>query len=271
VVSDFLRRWHITITFHVNAYFINVSNGNGWEKNQYIAGPFIGDVMAVSDLIVVDNIPIELNLGEFLGSQKLGRIQEEEVKGMLEEGRQLVEPKAVYSLMRVISVGDDEVGLEGGYKLESMVLADRLRPDQTVALLVVTIGPRLEEQASRYAKASVLKSFILERVGDFALRKARSSIEAKIAQQLGKISRFEPGGGTGRLFSLEQQKVLFQILDPADNIGVRLLPSLLMVPRKSSSGVYAPIEGHFSDCQYCPAKCDYRKAPFTGEYRRARQ
>ena len=205
-------------------------------------------------------------------SVHLGRVQEKEVEDFIEKGRQLVEPKAVYSLMKVKAISDDEVDLEGGYKLRSIVLADKLTVHQTISPLVITVGPKLEEQASQYAKASVLRSFILERIGDFALRKAQTSIEEQIAQQLGeRISRFEPGGGTGKAFNIEQQKVLFHILDPANNIGVRLLPSLLMIPRKSSSGVYASLEEHFFDCQYCPAKCDYRKAPFTGEYRRTEQ
>jgi hypothetical protein len=174
--------------------------------------------------------------------------------------------------MKVTAIGDEEVDLEGGYKLRSMVLADKLAIHQTIAPLVATIGPKLEEQASHYAKTSVLRSFILERIGDFALRKARTNIEIQIAQQLGgRISRFEPGGGTGKAFNIEQQKELFNILDPTNSIGVRLLPSLLMIPRKSSSGVYASLEENFFDCQYCPAICDYRKAPFTGEYRRIKR
>jgi len=237
-----------------------------------MTGPFIGYAMAASNLVVIDRIPLNLDSKEFLSTQKLGRVQEKEVEDLIEKGRQLVEPKVVYSLMKVTAISDDEVNLEGGYSMKSMVLADKLHSQQTIAPLVVTIGSKLEEQASQYAKTSVLKSYILERIGDFALRKARTSIEVQIAKQLGeRISRFEPGGGTGKAFNIEQQKVLFNILDPANNIGVRLLPSLLMIPRKSSSGVYASIEEHFFDCQYCPAKCDYRKAPFTGEYRRTKQ
>ena len=237
-----------------------------------MTGPFIGYAMAASNLVVIDRIPLNLDSKEFLSTQKLGRVQEKEVEDLIEKGRQLIEPKAVYSLIKVTAIGDDEVDLEGGYKLRSIVLADKLTVHQTIAPLVITVGPKLEEQASQYAKTSVLRSFILERIGDFALRKARTNIEAQIAQELSeRISRFEPGGGTGKAFNIEQQKVLFHILDPANNIGVRLLPSLLMAPRKSSSGVYASIEEHFFDCQYCPAKCDYRKAPFTGEYRRTKR
>ncbi len=235
-------------------------------------GFFIRHAMAASNLKVINKIPLNLDSKEFLSTQKLRKVQEKEVEELIEKGRQLVEPKAVYSLMKVEAIGDDEVDLEGGFKLMSIVLADRLTVHQTIAPLVITIGPKLEEQASQYGKVSLLKSFFLERIGDFALRKARTNVEAQISKQLGvRISRFEPGGGTGKIFNIDQQKVLFHILDPAYNIGVRLLPSLLMIPRKSSSGVYASIEEHFFDCQYCPAKCDYRKAPFTGEYRRTKQ
>jgi len=44
---------------------------------------------------------------------------------------------------------------------------------------------------------------------------------------------------------------------------VRLTESLLMIPRKSASGIYFPTEVSFSSCQLCPReRCDNRKAGY---------
>ncbi|MBW1696988.1 MAG: hypothetical protein JRH18_18185 [Deltaproteobacteria bacterium] len=46
-------------------------------------------------------------------------------------------------------------------------------------------------------------------------------------------------------------------------IGVRLTESLLMIPRKSSSGIYFPTEIPFFACQLCLKEdCPSRKAAY---------
>jgi hypothetical protein len=46
-------------------------------------------------------------------------------------------------------------------------------------------------------------------------------------------------------------------------IGVRLTDSLVMVPRKSVSGLFYPSETTFLHCMLCPRKgCKSRKAAF---------
>jgi len=78
------------------------------------------------------------------------------------------------------------------------------------------------------------------------------------------VSCFSPGSGTGRLFGIEQQRVLFEILDPKKNIKVELAPSFLMVPRKSVSGIYAVTRQEYFACQYCPReRCQNRKNPLA--------
>jgi len=51
--------------------------------------------------------------------------------------------------------------------------------------------------------------------------------------------------------------------DTQEIIGVRLNDSLLMIPRKSVSGIYFPTEIKFYNCQLCPRqKCIGRQAPY---------
>jgi hypothetical protein len=70
----------------------------------------------------------------------------------------------------------------------------------------------------------------------------------------------------GRLedWPLRAQKPLFEILgDPGGEIGVRLMPSLWMLPNKSVSGVRFPTEKSFESCELCPREdCPGRKMPY---------
>jgi hypothetical protein len=217
---------------------------------------------------IVDKIPVELDTKELIRTQKLGRVGEDEVEALVEKARQLIEPKAIYTLLEVADVHNDEVQLKGGNSFKSIVLADKVKKGQTVAVYVVTIGSKLEKNASEVAKSSILQSFILEKIADSAISKARDYVKGLVEEKLGgRVSSFGPGTGTGKLFDIKQQEILFQILDPVKNIGVQLSPSYLMIPRKSVSGVFALIEVEYVTCQYCPKKCDGRKKGFIGEYR----
>jgi len=225
----------------------------------------------VSSVKVIDSLAVKLDAEEFLNTKEVerlrGRLENVVVAALIERCSRLIEPKAVYRPVEVMSVENDEVRLETGDRLESIVLADMLECGQTIVPGVVTIGPRLEKEASVEGRNSVLQGWILERMGDYALGEAVAHVRSLVERSLGRdVSSFSPGSGTGRLFSIEQQEILFKILDPQTNIGVHLTESYLMVPRKSSSGVFAATHHQYVACQYCPRRCEFRGKPFGGEY-----
>ena len=64
------------------------------------------------------------------------------------------------------------------------------------------------------------------------------------------------------LFGIEQQKPPFQILDPATaSVGVHLSPSLMMVTRKSVSGVLAATPQEYIARAHCPRQSESRSTP----------
>lgn len=219
---------------------------------------------------VIDQIPVELDAEELKRALRAGRVREMvmDLAHLMEEGNRLIEPRAVYTFTKVKSIEKDQVHLESGHAMKSIIMADMLENGQTIAPYVVTIGPKLERQVSEIAKGSILQAWILEKIGDHALGKASAYTGSCIEETLGSnMSGFGPGTGTGRLFGIEQQKVLFQILDPPRNIGVCLTSSYLMVPRKSVSGVLAATSRDYVACQYCPReRCESRRKPYSGEY-----
>ena len=217
----------------------------------------------------VASIPVELSVEEFLRNPSFRRLKEEDVAHLIEKCRPLIEPKTVYMFSKVTGIEQDKVTLGGIHTFRSKILADMLVCGQTVAPHVVTIGPRLEQQIAENAEGSVLQNWVTEKIGDYALGKASARVRELLAKTLGEdVSSFSPGTGTGELFSIEQQEVLFRLLDPPTNVGVHLTPSYLMVPRKSVSGILAATSEGYVACQYCPReKCENRKRPFSGEYR----
>jgi hypothetical protein len=219
-------------------------------------------------MVVLDSIPLKIRAEDVQQNLKLVTQKQQEVKLVIEKGLKMIRPKAVYTFAKVKENKETEICLDVGGFIHSQILTDLLKPGQTIALYVVTIGGDLEQEASRVGKTSILNAWVLEQAGDYALGKASAYIKDRVEETLGgKVSSFSPGTGTGRLFGIEQQKAIFEILNPPKNIGVNLSPSFLMVPRKSVSGIYAVTRQEYVACQYCPReRCMNRRKPFSGEY-----
>jgi len=221
---------------------------------------------------VIDPVPLKLDAFELAGSLKPRRLGEELVT-LFEKVRPLIEPKAVYTTTHVSRFENDLVYLENEHTLRGIVLADMLNSGQEIMPYVVTIGPKLEIEISQ---ESLLHSYLLDKIGDYALHKALAHLrllaEERFANLPGSLSEFSPGTGTGELFAIEQQKPLFQILEPATaSVGVYLSPSLMMVPRKSISGVLAATPQEYVACAHCPRQCESRSAPFVGKYQHTKR
>lgn len=222
---------------------------------------------------VLDPVPLELDAAELAGDVKPRKLGDE-LLVLFERAQPLIEPKAVYCTTRVSGFEDDLVHLENGHTFRGLVLADMLRSGQEVIPYVVTIGPKLESEIGQ--EKNLLRSFLLDKIGNYALHKALGYLKSVAAEKFGDVggvvSEFSPGTGTGELFDIEQQKPLFQILDSAAaSIGVHLSSSLMMVPRKSESGVLAATPQEYIACAHCPRQCESRSAPFVGEYQRTKR
>jgi len=219
------------------------------------------------ELEVIQNISLNVNLKEFMDLKKIRGVSESEVKGILELGLTLAKPKALLALTRIEKIDGICVQVEGGHVFEGKILSDRLHAGQPIVVYVITLGEDLERKASELAKESIVKAYVLEAVGDYLLLKAREHVMGLVGKRLGgRVSSFAPGTGKGDLFDIRQQEIIFRMLEPGKYIGVSLTSSLLMVPRKSSSGIFAVTGEEYVACMYCPRKCESRRKPVVGVY-----
>ncbi len=221
---------------------------------------------------VIDPVPLKLDAVELARDMHTERFREELVT-LFGRALPLIEPKVVFTTTHVRGFENDLVNLENGHVLKGIVLADLLDSGQELIPYVATIGPKLENEISR--EKNMLQSFLLDKIGNYAVRKAGAHLKSLAAEKfgtgLGSVSEFSPGEpGDGELFGIEEQKPLFQILDPAAaSVGVHLSPSLMMVPKKSRSGVLAATRQKYNACAYCPqVRCEGRRMRFLAEYQR---
>jgi Vitamin B12 dependent methionine synthase, activation domain len=162
------------------------------------------------------------------------------------------------------------VGARGGRTVEvgpvvfeSSLLSRKLEGANKVFPFIITAGPELEREAA--AQDDLLRQYYLEEIANLALERAAAWLASHIEARTGVsgLSNLSPGSLAD--WPITEQPKLFALFGDAERlIGVRLTDSLLMMPRKSISGVLFPSEEGFVACQLCDREnCQGRKAPFT--------
>jgi len=165
-------------------------------------------------------------------------------------------------LYLLAGINGDLLCLESGIAFHGSAVTQFLAGARQIAAVVSTIGPRLETKVDKYfAHDEQLRGLILDDIGTAAL----DSLTMEICQFMKRVAStqgYEAGGplSPGQLdWPLIEQRQLFQLV-PADQIGVRLTSSGMMVPRKSISmviGMGAKIRT-WTQAEIC-ARCSLRE------------
>jgi hypothetical protein len=187
--------------------------------------------------------------------------RQELVQRLIASAQGVLRPKAAFRASYVDERTEDGVVIDG-VSFRSRVLRRNLEGIGRVFPFVMTIGEAFDRIMDR--TGNVLEKYLLHEIGNLALGEARRLFEdrLRVTFALKKISCMTPGSLAD--WPIEEQKNLFSLLAGVESLlGVRLAESLLMIPRKSMSGIYFPAEVSFSSCQLCPReRCDYRKTPY---------
>jgi hypothetical protein len=127
-----------------------------------------------------------------------------------------------------------------------------------VAVFVVTVGKEISQLAESASKnGDAFSAWIMDAVGSWAAEGAADALMTRIRRHLHDQEeltlRYSPGYCG---MDMGQQRKLFQLMQ-ADSVGVKLMPSMLMHPLKSISGLVglAPKEAvsrYRSPCDLCP-------------------
>ncbi len=190
------------------------------------------------------------------------------VQDVLQKVLPLLHPRA-FIREAYIEAREETAVTIGAFVFRSRVLKKNLEGTRRVFPFLITVGAELEQAASR--QVDLLLQYQLETAADLALQSAGERLAGVLAERYGAgpLSSMSPGSLED--WPLQEQKTLFALLgDMEAALGVRLTDSLLMLPRKSISGIFFPAEETFTSCRLCPRpKCQGRKAAFEPEARRS--
>ncbi len=189
------------------------------------------------------------------------------LKNEIDEGYKLIKPKAIYTQLDVIGIGEEKIELANGSILHLRSLLEDFSNSSNIGIAVCTIGSALEERVDElFSIKYFAEALMLDSVGSVAVEGLADSVNYSICQAVNRLdmtvgARSSPGYGK---WNLSDQEVLFQLCD-AGRIGVHLNKQYMMIPRKSVSfcvGIGRGLVSYtmMNRCRRCNMKqCQYRQ------------
>lgn len=184
-------------------------------------------------------------------------------KSMIWEARRefsrLVDPRAIW---RTVSAETARRVFEGeGDNADVAPLQEMIPEASQLRLFVVTVGNKVMEAARRLTeRGEYPAAVVLDGLAGLAVDRAVRALEARMASEMQSVGldssvlAYSPGYCG---WHLSGQRALFDALSPED-VGVELLPSLIMKPLKSASGILVggpaamhEFEAGFDFCSEC--------------------
>jgi hypothetical protein len=210
---------------------------------------------------VIDPLGYSLDVPALLERLRVRAQHRDEIGELVAEAEAVARPKALYKMAFIEAKGDESITADG-VTFNSRVLRVNLDTLHRFFPFVCTAGRELEAWAD--SKRDMLLHFYADAINEAVLHSAMITFIAQLTEQyqLATTAAMNPGSLTD--WPLREQRPLFALMgDVRSTIGVELTETLLMVPRKSVSGIVFVAEETFASCQLCPRNdCPNRRAPY---------
>jgi hypothetical protein len=219
-------------------------------------------------LKTLDKIKLEIptSIGtEFLTKLLGGRLNPH-IEKLLSERRPIcidnIEPKAVYSDFEIEGIKGDNVYFKSGNVFKGPNISKILKGSRTAIIFMTTLGNRIDDIIKNINDSRDLLATI---VMDAVTTELLAVLGSHVAEIIKKDGIRKEGWGSTCNYSpgqykwtIEEQSEIFSMID-GGKIGVRLNENYLMIPFKSSSGVYGfgpadEIDKTRVACDICPRK-----------------
>ncbi len=219
---------------------------------------------AEGSALILDDIPVDIDVAMVMAALKsngANKRVEANVAELIDLVTPIVRPKVIYRTAQVTMADGRRLEIDGTAFTHHVASLNFARGER-VFPYVATCGIEIE----KLKFPDLLKDYCLNVLKNVILMRAtvkHFEEHLKTTYKLQEVSRMGPGEAMG---STSQQQGLFSLLgDVEGGIGVRLSAHNMMVPEKSSSGIYFETAVKIESCQLCPNPCPNRRAPYDPE------
>jgi hypothetical protein len=202
-------------------------------------------------------------------SIKPGSHFENSLREFLIKVEQIANPKAMYRVSYIDDIGADTVTIEET-TFHSQALSKNLATIGRVFPFIATCGIEVDEFPIE--QDDILQQYWLNTIKLMLLEASITHLHETLqnSYRIDNLSAMNPGSGDASVWPIEEQSQLFSLFGgiqtTIQQVGVTLLPSYLMVPDISVSGILFPSETKYYNCQLCQREdCPGRQAHFDPE------
>ncbi|MCR5249383.1 MAG: Vitamin B12 dependent methionine synthase activation subunit [Lachnospiraceae bacterium] len=160
------------------------------------------------------------------------------IEEAIRKARGLCAGKACYGRYPVSFFGEDGINMPYG-EVHSRDLRRNLDGCGEVYIFAATIGAALDREMARARLKGMSEPALLQAAGAAAVEAVCDEVNALLEKEAAEEGRslrrrFSPGYGD---LGLENQKGVFELLNPAKHIGLTLMDTLIMSPEKSVTAI----------------------------------
>ena len=212
---------------------------------------------------LLKNLPFESDWEKLCEKLHLDEDDAEDFLPVYRAALAVANPKAAFSCCDVRVEGETTVYV-GETRFDSELLAKNFKNLTKVYPFVITAGKELHDAAQ--SEEDPVMRFWIEEVAEDILRSVTGGVFDAIRQKYNTEAKYTVNPGSLPQWPISNQKPLFALLgDVEGEIGVTLTPSMLMVPKKSVSGILFEAEEEYSNCALCTRfDCPSRRSPYHG-------
>lgn len=205
------------------------------ENRSIIAYPVITYIPTMEELDISEQ---EINRYLGYGRAEVPSDDRTMIDRCLEKTRSVMAGKACYSRFPVICHENSLIDMPYG-RVESRHLSRNLAGCREIFIFAATIGAGFDRMLTRTRITSMAEAAVLQACGAAAVEAVCNALNDKLEREIlaeGKrlCSRYSPGYGD---YALENQKGVFEVLNPPKYIGLSLMDTLIMSPEKSVTAV----------------------------------
>ena len=184
----------------------------------------------------------------------------------LQLGRSLIQPAALVHNLPVEAIHHERLKLVGGGSLAGPAIARFLAAAQEIAIVICTIGDKMDILISEAMKSEPALGMALDGLANGAVENLGTEVcrhFEREADRRGWQCGLPVSPGMDGWPLADAQKQLFSLLD-SSLVGVQLTDSAVMLPLKSASmilGLGADIRVQGGPCDFCNLRetCRYRE------------
>lgn len=171
--------------------------------------------------------------------------------------------KSIYKRFTIVK-GDSIKVLETNLELSSFSINNILKYSDEIIIFATTLGSEIEKKMNSLKYTNLTEMMIWDACASEMIEKILDELEVEIQEVTNKYlsHRFSPGYGD---FSLTYQKPILKILEASKKIGVMTGDSLVLMPKKSVTGIIGlqedSIKADYYPCDDCLMRnnCDFTK------------